>query len=258
MSTVLGNEFNESVNIVSSAVSSASSAVMTAINGNDALSVMIFGMLYLLFGYGIVFGYYISSLKKINDGQANLYGVVLKAFMLQVASLLFIWVLLLSLNFLSKYSSSVNMSYATATLMFFKVNWLNVDIVAMIESFSANGQPIESAGLLLMIQGVWIVLTVGFVIVPVFLVIGAMFIVYKTTSQQSANVSQTSLISGIISTLVLTMVVFTIHFLLPAVFLKGMDRDFNSELTKFSKGTPTFDGYDYNSRAKAFIQDSIK
>jgi len=228
----------------------------TYIAGNDAVTILLFGFLYLIFGYGIVFGYYISGIKKINEGKTTISAVMSKAFVLQVTSLLFIWVLLLTLNIFSKFSSYSGMTFAEATLIFFKVNWLNVDIHAIINSIQSNGQPLASIGIYLIIQAIWIVVTVIYVLLPLGIVIGLIYNETKRHAEQTSNNSQASIVTSIAMTLVLTIVIFAIHFTLPAVFLKGLQQD-NPNYINYISGFPTLDGYGYQSRAKSFIESSI-
>lgn len=241
---------------VQSIVATAKDALSTVL-GNDFMTILLFGVLYMLFGYASVIGYYISSMKKVNDGQDSIYGVISRAFILQIASLLLIWTLLMILNKLAQYSSTVNMDFATATLMFFKVNWLNVDIPALIQNYVDSGNPIEGIGMLLFIQAIWIVLTIVFIFVPIFLAVGYIFSVYRKINERATSSSQSDIIVGVISALLFVMVVLTIHFLLPAVFLRGMEKDNSSELAKHTAGLPIYDGYGYTSRAKDFIARSV-
>jgi len=244
--------FSNLTNSVSTGISNTGAYI----SGNDSVSILLFGLLYLLFGYGSVFGFYVKGLKKINEGRTTMSAVMLKAFVLQVSSILFIWVILLTLNIFSRFSSSSGLNFAEATLLFFKVNWLNVDMNTIIQNVTSSGQPLASIGIYLIIQAIWIVLTVVFVILPLGLVIGLAYSEIKKHAEQASNYSQTSLITTISTSLILIIVIFAIHFTLPAVFLKGLQTD-NPEYANYTSGLPTLDGYGYQSRAKDFIENSI-
>ncbi len=229
-----------------------------ALSGNDVVSIMIFGILFLLFGYGSVFGIYISSIKKIKDNQETIYGVMLKAFILQIVSLIAIWFFISIIDTFSKYSSASSIDAGTATLLFFKVNWLEVNLVSVIDSLQNSGASIEIASLLFIIIAIWIALTIVFMGIPLFLIGTFIFMGYRKATQQSNNTSQVDVITAVLSTLVFTIVVFTIHFLFPAVFLKGIAKSHSLQIVKYTKGLPTFNSYTYKSRVKNFVEKSIK
>ena len=253
MTTLINTYATSALQSVASTAKDALSTVL----GNDFMTILLFGTLYTLFGYGSVLGYYVGGMKKVNEGQESIYSLIPKAFALQIASLLLIWTLLMILNKLAQYSSTVNMDFATATLMFFKVNWLNVDIPSLIQSYVNNGNPVEGVAMLLLIQALWIILTIVFIFVPLFLSIGYIFYVYRKINERTTSNSQSDIIVGVISALIMVMTILTVHFLLPAVFLKGMQSDNSSELSKHTSGLPTYDGYGYTSRAKDFIARSV-
>jgi len=225
--------------------------------GSDVISIALFGFLFLLFGYAAVFGYYLKKLGDIQNGQENLYSVVGKAIFLQIASLVLIWTLLMSLSFFSKYSVNSSMGYQTATILFFKVDWLNVDMPSAIDAFKSDGSDVNIFGILLMIQAIWLVLTVMFLAIPVAILISiAFYMKKKHLEQKFGDSSIYVLISDNASLLLITIIIFAFHFTLPAVFLEGMYKDNQSNVNKYTSSLETFDDFSYRARIKKFIEDS--
>ncbi len=240
---------------VLSAVNNQGSEI--ALNGNNVISILIFGLLYLLFAYVSVFSFYIASIKKIKDNQESLYGTMAKAFFIQIAALIGIWTLITTIDIFAQYSSSASIDAGTACLLFFKVNWLQVNIVSIINSLQNSGSPVAVAGLLIIVVAIWVIMTIIFIAVPLFLIGTLVFMGYSKAQQQISNSSQIDIVTNIISTLIFMMVVFSIHFLFPTVFLNGMAQENSAQVAKYTKGLPVFKNYGYRDKIKSFIDTSI-
>jgi len=237
------------------------------LTGNDAISILLFGTLYFIFAYVVVFAYYFKGIRKIAEGRTSLSSVLLKAFIFQVISLVFVWALLLGMNIFVKYSSFSGISFTKAVLIFFKGNWLNFKVSTFVNTLSSNGMPITIAGIFLIIQTLWIVITLLFILFPIVIIVGASYAELKTHEGQLQTTSQAAIIVSILKTIFLTMIIFAIHFNLPAVFLQGMAGDSeannaNNENLSYEKimkdnNIPEVDNFTYQARVKAFIKSSL-
>lgn len=256
--TVLAEEMAKGSSVLGAVVSKTDDLLMN-FSSNDGLSILIFGLTFLLFAYGSVFGYYANGLKKLNDGQANLMQLIGVAFIIQLASLLFVTIVIIfGLDLLSKHDTSAGLTVGTATILFFKVNWLEVDLLKAIQVISESGKSSEILTSIIIIQGLWITLTVVFFIFPLIaLLMLVAYISKKHNEKKLGDSSQYGLITDIFNILIVSFFIFGIHLIFPSVFLKGIEKNNATQVEKYTKDLIVIDDYDYQGRAKPFVEKSL-
>lgn len=224
---------------------------------SDYITILIFGFLFFIFGYLSVVSVYLKSFKEIKQGQASVYEVFIKAFVLQVLSTVFIWVIIGGLDFQAKLSNTINVGFSEATVSFFMIEWTEVDIVRLVKYYDGEGKSLEALGPLVILKAIWIVLTVIIVFFPIAVTISflaSVFSKHKEGAKSGGSVGH--LISDAIGTTVVVMLVFSLHLAIPFAFLQGISISVKEDIIKKAGSAPLI-GLSYKDRASSMAINSL-
>ncbi|KAB7891305.1 hypothetical protein [Poseidonibacter ostreae] len=225
-------------------------------NGDIILS-LILGGLFFIASYGVPFAVYFLGDKKVKEKQETLYTIIMVALLLQILACVLFMAFIVTLDLFANVSSvSSSINFSTSTMIFFAGDWADIDIGKIATYLSSSNTPPTTLGLLLMVKGVWIFLTLAYVGVPLFLIyksVSGVLIKYKSDFSSGALYE---ICVDFAVALLGTFFLFAVHTQLPVIF---MDYFYSSNKSTLESklGSSQVRSYSYQGITGDYVRDSI-
>lgn len=223
---------------------------------SDIMTILIFGALFFIFAFGSVFAVYIKGLKEVKQHQTSLSNVIVKAILIQLVAILFVFVIIGVLDIQSKIGQMSNVNFSEATATFFSIDWANLDMSRLVDYYEAENKKMEGLGLFILIKALWSAIGLLIVfspIVVIYMILHAVIIKHKENRGGIFEV-----IMDFFTTLMFTFILFTVHLTLPFMILNNMYKMNEEKIIKKAGDKNMMIGLNYSDRAGSFINHSLE
>lgn len=231
-------------------------------NSSDIMTILIFGGMFFIFAYAVVGVIYFTGYNSIKQGHSTFSSLVVKAILLQLVSVLFVFVLIYLLELQGEKNNLKRIYFTEATTTFFLVDWANIDIKKLVDHINSEDiQEIErkakmqGMGLFVFIKVLWSFLTPIFVFVPIVIVMLALSnILLKHKENKNGYLE---IMTDMFSALAIMYFLFTVHLTIPQIILNNMYKLHQATINTKIGASPKVSNFSYRARAGHYILISL-
>ena len=190
------------------------------LTSSDLILIIIFGTIYLIFGFGIVMGIYITGLKQVRENRLSLAELVMKATLYQLLATLVIWAFLITVNLQQQAGSMTNITVIDGVSLYFCLDWTALDFNYIVNYYKDNDLPAQALGLFLLLKALNSIVILSFIIIPFVIAIVVLFqIVKKHKDSRTTSSGFFETMSEAMMALLVVVFIFSIHLSIPEIIL---------------------------------------
>lgn len=191
-----------------------------SLNGTEIILIICFGLIFLLFSYGLPVVIYWLGAKKIQQKQETSGTIVITAFTFQIIGTFLAFTLFFILDLFGKTALFTGGSFSQFVAMFYSVDWSNIRVDRIAMNFSNINKATQIVPTLLILKMLWIALNIAFLIIPLYFIfkIGTQ-IVLKYKSEMNNSNAYYEIATDFFGTIFFVFLIFAIHTQIPNIFL---------------------------------------